>query len=101
MKDLIKKRIALSEQLAQCSDVVRGSITKVCAKCNRAKCICRKATPRKAYRLTYKNPQQKTCIVYIPQNRMAEIKRMIANHSKLRKILEKLIETNIQIFKTG
>jgi hypothetical protein len=98
MKD---KRKALSEKLAQYSDIVKGSITSVCAKCNRANCICEKQTPRKAYRLTYKDRRQKTQIVYVPRNRLPEVRKMIANYSKSRNILEQLIETNIQIFKNG
>ena len=98
MKD---NRKALSKELANYSDIVRGSITSVCAKCNRANCICVKQTLRKAYRLTYKDRQQKTQIVYVPRNRLPEVKRMIANYSKSRQILEQLMETNIRIFKNG
>jgi len=32
-------------------------------------------------------------------NRLAEIRRMIANYAKIRKIMEQLIEANIEIFK--
>ena len=95
------KRNALSKKLAQYSSIVRGSITSVCAKCSRANCICDKRTPRKAYRLTYKDRQQKTQIVYVPRSRLPEIKRMIVNYSKSRKVLEQLIETNIRILRNG
>lgn len=105
MKDIIKdmgdRRNALLKELAQYSSIVRGSITSVCAKCSRANCICDKRTPRKAYRLTYKDRQQKTQIVYVPRSRLPEIKGMITNYSKSRKILEQLIETNIRIFRNG
>ena len=101
IKDMKDERNALLKKLAQYSSAIRGSITSVCAKCSRANCICDKRTPRKAYRLTYKDRRQKTRIVYIPRSRLPEIKRMIANYSKSRKIMEQLIETNIQIFKNG
>jgi len=105
MKDITKgmkdERNVLLKKLAQYSSAIRGSITSVCAKCSRANCICDKRTPRKAYRLTYKDRRQKTRIVYIPRSRLPEIKRMIANYSKSRKIMEQLIETNIRIFKNG
>ena len=105
MKDIIKgmedRRNALTKKLAQYSNIVRGSVTSVCAGCSRANCICDNHTLRKAYRLTYKDRRQKTRIVYIPRSRLPEVRRMIANYSKLRKTLEQLIETNIQIFKNG
>ena len=101
MSDMEDRWSALTKKLAQYSDVIRGSITSVCAKCSRANCICDKRTPRKAYRLTYKDRRQKTRIVYVARSRLPEVRRMIANYSKLRKTLEQLIEANIQIFKNG
>ena len=99
MKDPLRKRDMLLRKFAQYSDFVRGSVTSVCAKCNRANCICDKKTSRRAYRLTYKDGQQKTRIVYVPRSRLKKIRRMIANYSRSRKIMEQLIETNLVIFK--
>jgi len=101
MKNLIQKRQQLLIRLKQCSDFVRGSINSVCAKCNRAHCICERKTSRRAYRLTYKDSQQRTRIVYVPTDRLPEIKKKIANYSTSRKIIEKIIETNIEMFKMG
>ena len=83
----------------QCAEFARGSINSICAKCKRARCICDKKTSRRAYRLTYKDRQQKTRIVYVPRSRLPKINRMIANYSKSRKIMEQLIEMNLEIFK--
>lgn len=99
MKDLVARRNELMREFEKCSDFVRGSINSVCAKCNRARCICDKKTSRRAYRLTYKNSEQKTRIVYIPRSRLPKIRKMIANYSKSRKIMEQIIEINIEIFK--
>jgi hypothetical protein len=101
MRNPLQRRNALLRKLGQYSDVARGSVNSVCAKCNRARCICEERTSRKAYRLTYKDSQQKTRIVYIPRSRLPEVRRMIANYSRLRKTMEELIETNIEIFKRG
>ena len=101
MRDPVRKRNALLRKFEQCSDFVRGSINSVCAKCNRARCVCDKKTSRRAYRLTYKDSRQKTRIVYIPRNKLARIRSMIANYSRSRKIMEQLIETNLEIFKKG
>jgi len=99
MKDLVARRNELMREFEKCSDFVRGSINSVCAKCIRARCICDKKTSRRAYRLTYKNSEQKTRIVYIPRSRLPKIRKMIANYSKSRKIMEQIIEINIEIFK--
>ena len=99
MKGLARKRNALLKKLDQYSEFVRGSISSVCTTCNRARCICNKTSSRRAYRLTYKDNQQKTRIVYVPRDQLPRIRKMIANYTRVRKIIEQLVETNIKMFK--
>jgi len=99
MTNLIRKRNALTQRLAQWPECVRGSVTSVCARCNRAHCICEKKSSRRAYRLTYKDSEQKTRIVYVPRDRLHRIRRMIAHYGRLRHLIEELIATNIALFK--
>lgn len=99
MKGLVRKRNILLKKIDQHSEFVRGSISSVCATCNRARCICQKTSSRRAYRLTYKDNQQKTRIVYVPRDRLPRIRKMIANYARVRKTIEQLVETNIKMFK--
>lgn len=99
MKGLVEKRNMLLKKLDQHSEFVRGSISSVCATCNRARCICQKTSSLRAYRLTYKDYQQKTRTVYVPRDQLPRIRKMIANYGRVRKIIEQLIETNIKMFK--
>jgi len=99
MKGLARKRNALLKKLGQHSEFVRGSISSVCTTCNRARCICNKTSSRRAYRLTYKDNQQKTRIVYVSRGQLPRIRKMIANYARVRKIIEQLVETNIKMFK--
>ena len=101
MKKLIQRQRKLLGRLAQCGNIVRGSINWVCGKCNRANCICEKKSAAKAYRLTYKDSRQKTRIVYVAKDRLPEIRRLLTNYSRLREIVEQLITANIEIFKKG
>ena len=98
-RDLNQKRNALLKEIERNSGFVRGSITSVCATCNRAGCICPKKSSRRAYRLTYKDSQQKTRIVYIPQSQLNKIRKLIENYKRVRQIIEQLVETNIEAFK--
>lgn len=99
IKDLNKARNHLLKKIEKHSNFARGSITSVCAACSRASCICQNKTTRRAYRLTYKDNQQKTRIVYIPKGQLTRIKKMIENHKQLRATIEQLVDTNIEIFK--
>ncbi len=95
----IGKRNTLIKKLVQSPEFVRGSITSVCSTCNRARCICLKESSRKAYRLTYKSAGQKTRTVYVRRDQLPKLRKMIANYARVRKLIEQLVETNIEIFK--
>ena len=97
----VKKRNDLLNKLAQFPEFVRGSITSVCSTCNRARCICSKKSSRMAYRLTYKDSQQKTRSVYVKKDQLPRMRKMIDNYARLRKLIEKLVEVNIEAFKEG
>lgn len=99
MKALLYKKETLLQRIAYNSNFLRGSITSVCSTCNRANCICTGRPKGKAYRLTYKDKQQKTRTVYISRAQLSEARRMIKNYSKVRDLLDKLFETNIEILK--
>jgi hypothetical protein len=52
-----------------------------------------------AYRLTYKDSQQKTRSVYVKKGQLPRMRKMIANYARLRKLIEQLVEVNIEAFK--
>lgn len=99
MSPLKQRRRDLLKRFVQCSEFVRGSVNSVCIRCGRSHCLCARKTRVKAYRLTYKNNRQKTQIVYVPRTHLPRIRQMIANYARVRALIERLIETNIAIFK--
>ena len=99
MKTLIKKRDVLLRKIEHCSDFLRGSIASVCSTCNRVNCICNGKATGPAFRLTYKNADQKTRTVYIPKAQLPKAKKMLSNYKEMRKLTEQLLEMNIAIFK--
>ena len=101
MKQLTKEQKYLLDELKKCVYFIKGSINDYCANCNRAKCICPRKTQLRSYRLTYKDPDQKTRVIYLPRNRLNEAKRMIENYQKFKNISQRLLSKNIQLFKDG
>ena len=101
MQHLVKRRETLLTRLVAGGNFVKGSITCVCGTCGRSRCICTTKSTAKAYRLTYKDGRQKTQIVYIPRNRLPEMKRLTANYARIRALVQQIIATNIAIFKKG
>lgn len=99
MKALLRKRKALLRKIEDCSEFLRGSITSVCSTCNRATCICPGKSTGKAYRLTYKDGEQKTRTVYIPHAQLPMARKMLDNYIRRRKLTEELLDLNIATFK--
>lgn len=99
--NLLKKREKLLKMQEKYSEFLKGSIGDVCGSCQRVNCICKKTTSKRTYRLTYKDKNQKTKIMYFPQRRLREVKRLRSNYDKLREINDQILELNIKIFKEG
>ena len=99
MDALLRKRKSLLEKMEKCADFLRGSITCVCSTCNRATCICRSPSARKAYRLTYKDSRGRSRTLYVAREQLPAVRRKVASYGKMRKLTEQLLETNIAIFK--
>ena len=99
MDTLQKKRESLLCRIEGYSEFLRGSITSVCSTCNRAKCICSGKSKSKAYRLTYKDINQKTHTMYISGKQLEKARKMVANYAMVRKLIDDLQIVNIAIFK--
>ena len=99
IKKLIKKRDKSLSLLENSRSFLKGSINDVCGKCKRSKCTCDKKTNIRDYRLTYKDSNQKTKIIYIKRGQLKKAKILINNYSKVKKALDEALAINIEIFK--
>jgi len=84
------------DSLATTGPILKGSVNKVI--------LGKKArTPgnRVAYLLTYKGEGNKTKSVYIKKEQIAEVETMIHGYRKLKTSVNKLVELNVKLFKTG
>lgn len=88
MKALLRKRESLLRKIKDCSEFLRGSITSVCSTCSRATCICPGKPTKKAYRLTYKDTEQKSRTVYISHTQLPTARTMLANNTRMRNLTE-------------
>lgn len=101
MNTFERRRALLFEKLLKHGCFVKGSISSVCMTCSRVNCICENPTGIKSYRLTYKEENQKTRIIYISKDRLKEVRKMISNYKKYREISNEILDINIRMFKEG
>lgn len=101
MTNLETKQKNLIDKFCKNKNMVRGTISSLCTRCNRANCICTNKTISVAYRLTYKTSNQQSKIVYISKKNLPRVKKMISNYKKNKEILDQLIDLNVAMFKEG
>jgi hypothetical protein len=99
MEKLLKKQKKLLAEINCMEGILKGSISTLCGTCNRANCICKNKKNNKSYRLTYKDRNQKTKTIYVQKQNLKKVKSMILNFEKNRKIIDEIIEININILR--
>ena len=87
----IEKELA---RLAGMGAILKGTVSKVNLGRRKAG-----AGNRTSFLLTYKDKENKTRTIYLGKKRVADAKKMIANHRKLKCVLEKIVGLNIRMFK--
>jgi hypothetical protein len=74
--------------------MLKGSLNKVSGKSDGKDGKCKVVN-----QLTYKGEKNITKTIYVSAVRLAETKRMIDNYQKAKKILNKILELNAELFK--
>ena len=91
----IENAIARTLQaLTSTGPVLKGSVSKVTL----GKKV-RSQGDRISYLLTYKGEGNITRSLYIPKDRLAEVKLMIRDYRKLKVTLSRLLDLNVKLFK--
>jgi hypothetical protein len=94
---LERKREVLLSRLAAGGEFIRGSVVLMKRKCTRARCsrcLCGQRHP--TWVLTYSR-QGKTRTVYLGHKRLAEARRMVAQHRALMDLLDQVAEINLAL----
>jgi hypothetical protein len=99
-KKLINKRAKLFNELSSYSFFIKGSLIKGTKKCGRKGCKCQSGElhPHNVIS-TFKN--NKTHITYIPLSFLEQAENAIDNYSKVKDIIERISQINIELLKSG
>lgn len=88
-KELLKKRDTLLKQIEQHGNFIKGTVTR----------ISRKGIPISGYNLTSKDENQKTMTKYISEKQLKLAQRGIKNMEKVKKLIGKISQLNMEILK--
>jgi len=96
---LKQKRKLLLRRMAAVEDFVRGSVVLMKRPCTYPGCRkCAGGIKHESWVLTYSSTG-KTRTVYLGQKRLAEARRMVANHRKVMDLAEQISQINLVLLK--
>lgn len=91
----LRKQIGIElSHLTELGPMLKGSVCEV--KQGRSK---EEQGERTRFLLTYKGKGNKTKSVYVPLQRIGEVQEMIAKHQEAKRIIEKVIDLSVALFK--
>jgi hypothetical protein len=84
---LIQKRQKLLKEIEGRGDFIKANV----------RAITKAGQPTSGYHLTYKDDNQKTRSKYVSKNQIKKIERAIKNMKRVKELLNKISELNIEI----
>ena len=80
----IRKKISMTvEAMSKTGPVLKGTISKA----------------KTGHQITWKGEGNKTKILYVPDDRLDEARKMVDAYKKLKSLLERLADLNAQLYK--
>ena len=97
---LRKRRQALLGKLPPLGAILRGSLIERYKPCGKPGCKCAKGRGHgPKFYLSVSFPNLRPQIDYVPQNRLAETNKLLANYQHAREILEQICEINRELLR--
>ncbi|MDD5448737.1 MAG: hypothetical protein PHO53_06210 [Actinomycetota bacterium] len=97
---LKRMRDARIKKLGEVGPFIAGTVVEFGRVCGRENCRkCAKGERHKTQQLTYKDDQQKTVCVYIPVDKIEEVKEWTKEYKKLKRLIAEIGDLQEQILK--
>ena len=94
---LTVRRNRLAKKLASCSELVRGSLAETYLTCGTPGCRCHQGQKHGPYYVLSWSESGKRKSAYVPEDKLDQIRRMIANYQTAREVLQQLGDANRQL----
>jgi len=98
LSGLSGKRRRISQRLATCERLIKGSLVINRRRCGKQGCRCAEGQLHESLAFTYKRAG-KSVLVHIPAHLQAEARQAQKDYRKLKSLLEQLSELNLELLK--
>lgn len=96
IEDLSSQQKMLRRELRSLGNIVKGSLVTLSRLCGKPNCKCTRGERHKNLFLSYKI-KQKPYLIYIPKRFEKKVTALVANHKRLRQIVDELSRVNREI----
>jgi hypothetical protein len=97
---LRKRRQALLGKLPPRAGILRGSLIERYKPCGKPGCKCAQGRGHgPKYYLSVSFPKLRPQMDYVPQSRLAQTKKLLANYQRAREVLEQICEINRELLR--
>ena len=84
-------------RLKEIGPFVAASLVRVRHRCGNPNCHCASGKGHPAWRLTYKKKGQKTVTVYVPVDKVKEVRQWVQNYRELKKLVAEISAAQIKL----
>jgi len=85
-----RRSASLLRRLGRVGPFVAGTLSCVPHRCGNPRCKCARGQGAPAWRLTYKDKQQKTVTVYVPVGMLEEVRQWVENYRALKSLVSEI-----------
>lgn len=90
-----RRTAALLKRLGAVGPFVAGSLVCVPHRCGNPRCRCAKGEGHPSWRLTYKDPNQKTVTVYVPVGLLEEVRRWVRSYREFKTLASEISDAQL------
>ncbi len=87
---------SLLRRLSEVGPFVAASLVCVPHRCGNPRCKCAAGQGRPAWRLTYKDKEQKTVTVYVPVGMLEEVRQWLKNYRAFKKLAAEISDAQLK-----
>ena len=99
INQLSHMRDARIKKLADAKPFIAGTVVEHEKVCGNPKCKCARGEKHKAQHLTYKDENQKTVSVYIPADKLQDVKEWTEEYKRIKNLLAQISDLQREILR--
>jgi hypothetical protein len=91
-----RRTVSLLKRLGEVGPFVAATLVCVRHRCGNPRCRCATGEGHPSWRLTYKDPEQKTVTVYVPVGLLEEVRQWVNNYRAFKSLASEISDAQLR-----